>query len=388
MSRLVSLCVVLCISSLALASSVEVVYVASGTTILTYNVDPHTLNYTQVGTLSINGASTFGTLVPSPNDHFIYVTAADANQITHLYVYATDANGAPQSPPTQKLYANNLKSLQIDPKANFLYAVYATPVNQGNQMAATIHRFLINPNNGAVSGSAIEGKYTLMNISGYSCSLSLTDFNSNATDLYDQVYCETHEGPYANYYERTVNSTTGALGPDVQIYAWGSDGNGSGEAVQFVGNRMFDFVFPDYANPDSINIYPAVPNTSKPQVQCTASMLAACGAPNGEVAHPSGQYLFIGNSSGSATEIEKIDYSGKKIVDTGNQVPYTFGGFGPPFSPDGTLAFTAVSTSSGYDLQANKFNVSTSQVTSGAQLSVGSSGPYNIPNVYYTATRF
>jgi hypothetical protein len=137
MSRLVSLCVVLCISSLALASSVEVVYVASGTTILTYNVDPHTLNYTQVGTLSINGASTFGTLVPSPNDHFIYVTAADLNQITHLYVYATDANGAPQSPPTQKLYANNLKSLQIDPKANFLYAVYATPVNQGNQMAAS-----------------------------------------------------------------------------------------------------------------------------------------------------------------------------------------------------------------------------------------------------------
>jgi hypothetical protein len=387
MSRLVSLCVVLCISSLALASSVEVVYVASGTTILTYNVDPHTLNYTQVGTLSINGASTFGTLVPSPNDHFIYVTAADANQITHLYVYATDANGAPQSPPTQKLYANNLKSLQIDPKANFLYAVYATPVDQGNQMAETIHRFLINPNNGAVSGSAIEGKYTLMNISGYSCSLSLTGFNSNATELYDQVYCQTHEGPYANYYERTVNSTTGELGPDIQIYAWGSDGNGSGEGVQFVGNRMFDFVFPDYPNPDSINIYPAVPNTSKPQVQCTASMLAACGAPNGEVAHPSGRYLFIGNSSGFATEIEKIDYSGKKIVDTGNQVPYTLGGFGPPFSPDGTLVFTTNFSGTGYNLQANAFNVTTSLVTNGAQLYVGSSGPYNVPSSYFTATR-
>ena len=94
------------------------------------------------------------------------------------------------------------------------------------------------------------------------------------------------------------------------------------------------------------------------------------------------------NSNGAATQIEKIDYSGKKIIDTGNQLPNTFNGFGPPFSPDGTLAFTAVSTSSGYDLQANKFNVSTSQVSTGAQLSVGSSGPYNIPNVYYTATRF
>lgn len=255
-------------------------------------------------------------------------------------------------------------------------------------MTETIHRFLINPYKGTISGSAIEGKYTLMNISGYSCSVSLTGFNSNATELYDQVYCETHEGPYANFYERTVNSTTGALGPDVQIYAWGSDGNGSSEAVQFVGNRMFDFVYPDYPNPDSINIYPAVPNTSKPEVQCTSAMLAACGAPNGEVAHPSGQYLFIGNSSGSATQIEKIDYSEKKFVDTGNKLPSTFNGYGPPFSPDGTLAFTGINTSSGYDLQANAFNVSTSQVKTGAQLSVGSSGPYNIPDAYFTATRF
>src|SRR6202140_81775 len=335
MSRLISLCLLLCISSLALASSVEVVYVLSGTTILTYNVDRQNLNYTQVGTLTVSGASTIG-LVPSPNDHFIYVGATDSTQTTHLYVYATDANGAPQSPPTQKLYANNLKRLQIDPKANFLYAVYATPTDQGNEMVETIHRFLVNPNNGAVSGSAIEGKYTLMNISGYSCNLSLTGFNSNATELYDQVYCQTHEGPYANYYERTVNSTTGALGPDIQIYVWGSDGQ-SEEEVQFVGDRMFDFVYPDNP-PEIVNIYPAVPNTSKPEVQCTASMLAACGAPNGLVAHPSGQYLLIGNSNGSASEIEKIEYSQKKIVDTGNQAPYIpdiSGRVGPPFSPDG-----------------------------------------------------
>jgi hypothetical protein len=386
MSRLLSLCLVLCLSSLALASSVEVVYVASGTTILTYNVGPKTLNYTQVGTLSISGAATFQNLIPSPNDHFIYVTAADSTQTTHLYVYATDANGAPQSPPTQKLYAKNLKGLQIDPNANFFYAVYATPVDQGNEMAETIHRFLINPNNGAVSGSVIEGKYTLMNISGYSCDLSLTGFNSNATELYDQVYCSTHEGSYANYYERTVNSSTGALGPDVQIYSWAGDGQ-SAEGIQFVGNRMFDFVY-SYPNPDSINIYPAVPNTSRPEVQCTSAMLAACAAPNFDVIHPSGRYIFIGNSNGSATEIEKIDYSEKKIVDTGNQLPNTFNGFGPPFSPDGTLAFTATNTSSGYELQANAFNVSTSQVTNGAQLSVGSSGPYNIQNAYFTATRF
>src|ERR1700692_2034946 len=71
MSRSLSLCFVLCLSSFALASSVQVVYVAQGTSIVTYNVDPQNLNYTQGGTLSNAGVSTFGTVVPSPNDHFI-----------------------------------------------------------------------------------------------------------------------------------------------------------------------------------------------------------------------------------------------------------------------------------------------------------------------------
>ena len=388
MSRSLSLCFVLCLSSFALASSVQVVYVAQGTSIVTYNVDPQTLNYTQVGTLSINGASTFGTVVPSPNDHFIYVMAADATQTTHLYVYATDANGAPQYKPTQKLYAENLKSLLVDPNGNYLYAVYTVPTSS-TMSASTIRRFVVNPANGAISQPLTQAKYTLHTQDAYNCTLTLTGFNSTASQLYDQVYCGTHEGPYANYYERTVNSTTGALGPDVQIYVWGSDGQ-SEEEVQFVGDRMFDFVYPDNP-PEIVNIYPAVPNTSKPEVQCTASMLAACGAPNGLVAHPSGQYLLIGNSNGSASEIEKIEYSQKKIVDTGNQAPYIpdiSGRVGPPFSPDGTLIFTTTNNSTGYDLQVSAFNVSTSQVRNGAQLSVGSSGPYNIQDPYFTATRF
>jgi len=355
MSRFLSLCLVLCVSSFALASSVEVVYVAQGTSIVTYNVDPQTLNYTQVGTLSIKGASTFGSVVPSPNDHFIYVMAADATQTTHLYVYATDPNGAPQARPTQMLYAKSLKSLQLDPNGKFLYAVYATPIDYGNKTTYSIRRFAINPANGAISQPVVEGKYTLYSYDAYSCSVSITGFNSNATELYDNVYCGTHEGPHATYYERTFNSTSGALGPDVQIYTWGSDGNGSFEAVQFVGDRMFDFVYPDFP-PQIVNIYPAVPNTSNPELQCTASMLAACGALNGVVVHPSGQYFFIGNSNSSATEIEKIDYSQKKIVDTGNKVPYIqdiSGQIGPPFSPDGTLVFTTNYTGYGYYLQVS-----------------------------------
>jgi hypothetical protein len=377
---------VVCISSFALGSSVEVVYVAQGTTILTYDINPQTLNFTQVGSLSISDASTFGALVPSPNDHFVYVIAADSTQTTHLYVYATDANGALQSAPAQKLYAKSLRSLQIDPSANFLYAIYATPNNSGNQTTFSIQRFVVNPSTGAVSQSVVEAKYTLPTYSGYTCNVTITGFNAAAIQLYDNVYCITHEGPYSTYYERTVDSATGALGPDVQIYTWGSDGE-SGETVQFAGGHMFDFVYPDNP-PTSLNIYPIEPNTSKPVLQCTASMLAACGALNGPVVHPSGQYIFIGNSNNSGTEIEKVEYGEKKIVDTGNRVPYALGLFGPPFSPDGSLIFGVNYTGLGYYLQVNRFNVTTSQVTTGEEMFVLSTGANNTEDAYFTARRF
>jgi DNA-binding beta-propeller fold protein YncE len=108
-------------------------------------------------------------------------------------------------------------------------------------------------------------------------------------------------------------------------------------------------------------------------------MLAACGTLNGVVVHPSGQYLFIGNSNISATEIEKIDYSQKKIVDTGNQVPYIqdiSGQLGPPLSPNGTPVFTTNYKSHGYYLQVSGFNVSTG-LTSGATIYAPSSIPNN-----------
>lgn len=119
MSRLISLCLLLCISSLGLGSSIEVVYVLSGTTILTYNVDRQSLNYTQVGTLSVSGASTFQDLVPSPNDHFIYVTAADANQITHLYVYAPTRTALPNRLPRKSFMQTILKACKSIPRLTF-----------------------------------------------------------------------------------------------------------------------------------------------------------------------------------------------------------------------------------------------------------------------------
>jgi hypothetical protein len=64
-----------------------------------------TLYATQVGKLAVP-ASTFPLISSSPNDHVLYYIAYDANsKSTHLWVYDTDATGAPQNPPVQTIDA-------------------------------------------------------------------------------------------------------------------------------------------------------------------------------------------------------------------------------------------------------------------------------------------
>ena len=83
----------------------HVFYLASGSSITTYNVDPTTGDPTQVGTpLTISGAQFTG-IVPSPNDRVIYVFWPDTKGNVWLSVYDTDVNGVPQRTPVQKLAA-------------------------------------------------------------------------------------------------------------------------------------------------------------------------------------------------------------------------------------------------------------------------------------------
>jgi hypothetical protein len=106
-----------------------------------------------------------------------------------------------------------------------------------------------------------------------------------------------------------------------------------------VGDLMFDFVNPNnyrqgINSVNSVNIYPRKPNTTKPLLQCTASMLQACGYAGG-FAHPSGKYIFM-EISQDTTQIDKVELGAKKIVDTSHYIPYRFFGV---FSPDGTIAY-------------------------------------------------
>jgi hypothetical protein len=396
MSRKLSLCLLLfCLASFALAqntvphsgsasqpssSTVQVVYVVDGANILTYNVDPQTLYATQVGT-PLNLSGTFYWLLPSPNDHFLYVFTFDVNSKKHLSVYATDASGVPHAPATEVINANALYNLQFDPQANFLYATYLFPSGPYNNLYE-IRRFVVDPGTGRISQSQVEAKYTLPNGSGgtTSCGLAFFAFNASGSKLYDYVDCGFHGGSSATYYERTVNLQTGALGSDVKIFGW-NDTNGAFDGVTFVGNLMVDFVSPNnyQQGVNSVNIYPLVPNTSKLLLQCTAQMLEACGYASGAVVHPSGKYVFMTISQDSV-QIDKIELGQKRIVDTGNYIPYRFG----QFSPDGTLVYGIYNSTPGYFIEIFGFNVSTSAVTTNGYVISVPSGldPYFVAQRY------
>jgi hypothetical protein len=82
------------------------------------------------------------------------------------------------------------------------------------------------------------------------------------------------------------------------------------------------------------NVYPLVANTTKALIQCTAQMLEACGYAFYDFVHPSGKYLFL-RIAQDVFQIARIELSAKKIVDTGNYVPYRV----RTLSPDGSLIY-------------------------------------------------
>jgi hypothetical protein len=253
--------------------------------------------------------------------------------------------------------------------------VYASPYNGTLYSTYTLKRYTVDSNTGKMTQPHIEAQYQLPNGAGGSeyCGLIVLGFNKSGDTLYDEISCGYHGGSSATYYERSVNLQTGALGPDAQIYSWNNATEG-GELVQFVGNLMFDFVTPNNYQPgvSSVDIYPAKPNTSTKLVHCTATMLQACGYASWGTTHPSGNYVFMAISQ-DTTQIDKVELSQKKIVDTGSYIPYRFS----QFSPDGTMAYGRLDMSDGSSyVEIYRFNVATAEVTQGGIIYMPTYDPF------------
>jgi hypothetical protein len=108
------------ISSSPHSSPVPVVYMVDGSTLTTYNVDPHTLQAAVVGTLTLP-EPTYPTVVTSPNGRFFYYSASlnGSQQDRELYVYDTNASGVPGPTPVQQLRRRSRTAWCPIPAASF-----------------------------------------------------------------------------------------------------------------------------------------------------------------------------------------------------------------------------------------------------------------------------
>jgi hypothetical protein len=353
------------------SSPVQVVYMIGSSTITTYNVDPQTLDATQVGSpLTVNATNLnyFAfPMTPSVNDHALYVFGSGSQTSQqYLWVYATDASGVPQTPSLQMIPTTGLVQVWMDPNDSFLYGVFQT--SNGNYTFVNITSFQVG-SGGRLSDPQSVANYKLPNGGIDFCSVQILGANAQSSELYDVVSCLDPSAYSATYNERTLDIQTGALGPDVEIYSWSSTSGGY-QFVQLVGNYVYDFELPnDYQNGmNSMSIYPLVPNTTTPVVQCTATMLESCAYAQSAAVHPSGKYVFMADSQ-DFTEIDRVDLNAKKLVDTTNYFPAGFViPFTGQFSPDGTIVYASGSTS----IEIFGFNVQTSEVTFGGSIPVAS----------------
>ncbi len=375
MPRAATLSLFVCLSAMTFAQNtstpLQLVYVVDGSTLITYNIAPGTLQATEVGTTSLLQSVTMG-LVPSPNGHVLYYSA-DQNidgQGQMLYVYTTNSAGLPDSQPIQTLNAKGLVSYLADPRDKFFYLVYQGPSGQ-EYTPYTIVRLVVDPKTGRLSQPVIQAKYKLGSGTGGSeaCGAYVFGMNAVGTKLYDGIACSYHGGSSATFYERTVDPVTGSLGPDQQIYSW-NNSSGGYEGVQFVKGFVFDFVNPNDFQQDInfLNVYPLQPNVTQPIIQCTGSMLSDCASEGGILTHPSAEYVFMSNGPQSSTDIEQVDFSSMQILSTGSTIPYWV----RQFSPDGAIAYATENVGTALNIEIYGFNVTNAQVTTGGSINLPS----------------
>lgn len=370
MYRYPALVQVVCLASLvfATASSLHaqhnVFYLTTGSTITTYNVDATTGIPTQVGSpLTIAGAAFIGNIIPSPNDHFIYVFWPDANYKYSLWVYDTNSSGVPQSTPVQKMTAPG--SMIIHPNGKFAYVMKTTSGSQG--YSETLYLYNINQQTGALSNRTIQATYG----PDYYYTESLVSFNKNGTRLYDLWGVSfDHENNYYYSYH-PVNTTTGQLSADVGTYFTASNFDGLDEQ-DFTPNYILNLHGDGGYATTQFNVYQNKMNPQQPLFTCTQSMLDACAYSYQYWTSADQQYVFLADNNTNDTVIGKIDGSNKKIVETGfiAGLPILY------VAPHNQLIYGV--NSAGTSVQVYLFDATSGTATPGGSVAFSSSNGYGL----------
>jgi hypothetical protein len=294
----------------------QVLYVADGTNLYTYDIDPQTFQPSLMGTIPLPKTQVNG-LAASSDGRFLYVMASDPYPATdnRIYVFDTTGYGVPGM-PLQSVRATNASSMFLDPADNFLYAVHmGMHATQNQTLPWSIYRYEVNATNGELTHLVDEATYLLPNQGTNFCSLSIAGMNPRGTEIYDYEFCGTHEGANGFYHERTVNPQTGAMGAPDRIFAWGVDTDGNPDSVQIIKGLLFAFSYPVAYQPfNGLQVYHVTANrNAKPLIDCAWNLSAVCASDIG-VAHPSAKYVFYLNAQDNTIEVDAVDLSSKQIV--------------------------------------------------------------------------
>ena len=251
----------------------HVFYLARGSSIATYNVDPTTGVPTQVGSPLIISGARFTEMIPSPNGRFIYVFWPDAKNNFWLSVYDTNTYGVPGSTAVQTLPAQGWQ-LMFHPNGKYAYILQTVSGQQG--YSSTLYLYYVDPTTGVLTQNPnIQATYG----PDYFYLESLVSFNKTGTRLYD-LWSVSFDGENNYYYSyHPVDTTTGLLRPDVGTVFTAS--NFTGLDQQYI-TTSFILNLDNQNNYQGsvLKVYRNVKNPQHPYFVCNQAMLNACSTAN------------------------------------------------------------------------------------------------------------
>jgi hypothetical protein len=345
--------------------SPQVLYVIDNGSVSTYAVDKNTLTFTSVGQpVNLIPTGSLLQFVPAPNDDFLYVMWSDTSNQQHLSVYATDTSGIPQTRPVQTLDAPSLYQFNIHRSGRFVYMMQVSNVSA--EYISTVRLFYVNSADGKLhEDPTVQGSYGPDDV----LPASLYGFSADGTKIY--LSRQNSQGPF--YEQRSLNTMSGTVGPDVVLYQPAGSWTNSDTLV--IGTRVMVDEHRASGATGYIDVLPLAPRPRHHLFRCTAAMLPACETATDVQIDPTGQYLFLTDPTTQQVHVARIRFKAKKVQDTGNAIPMTAQTPGFAFSPDGTLVYAVLASDSSVHMYS--FNAASGQlVGGGTPLAIGSNSGF------------
>ncbi|HSZ02810.1 MAG TPA: beta-propeller fold lactonase family protein [Terriglobales bacterium] len=319
----------------------------------TYAVDKNALTFTLLGQpVNLIPTGSLLQFVPAPDDNFLYGLWSDSANQQHISVYGTDTSGIPQTPAVQTVDAPSLYQFNIHRSARFVYMMQVSAVGTG--YISTVRLFYVNSADGKLhEDPTIQGSYGPYDV----LPASLYGFSADGTKIY--LSRQNSGGPF--YDQRSLNTQSGTVGPDVVLFQPADGWINSDMLV--IGTQVMVDEHRAAGSTGYIDVLPLVPRPRHHLFRCSAAMLPACETATNVQIDPSGQYLFLTDPQTQRVQVTRIRLKAKKVEDTGNALPMTAETPGFAFSPDGTLVYAVLASDS--SVHVYSFNPTSGQLTGG-----------------------